>query len=441
MLKNQVKLAICLLLGVLFATTGCNKTKDLYQDTLPEESVANVFSSIKIPENFKWETLKNVEISLNVDDKYDGKYYYGLQVFDRDPREENPALLDAGYGKKDHPWVTKTTIHSALKQVYVKETTPTNEINYYIIEIVDNKLLDINRKSIPILNQKSNKRSSLKANVTNSNNPNDVFLGDIELAPVTYAFEDNWPYTGDYDLNDCVLEVKIIKHINRSNSLDRVTLKTKILAAGAKRRLAAAISVYIMPDRLSEVSHSNPKLVVKNFGSNGLEYGRRGPISVIPLVDDLNEAFGLFDGTSLINTISGDESRFPILPPVETTISMKVFDTSDFGYFSISPFLINNFYSQNQTRNEIHLPGEYPTEKADPLYLISKSLKPSSPYLTNSNLPFAIAVPGSFKYSREGTSINRAYGNFLNWARSGGRDYQDWYKNYDESLVYSDRNK
>lgn len=436
-IRNQVQLAACcLFFGTSVLNTSCNKTKDLYQENLQEEESENIFSSTKIPENFKWETLKNIDISLNVDDKFDGKYYYSLQVFDSDPRDGKAALLDAGYVKKREPWISKATVSSALNELYIKETTPLNEINYYIIKIVNNKLSDINRQSIQTLSKNASLPSGLKANTVNTKTPQDAFLGDIVLSPITYSFEDSWPYMGDYDLNDCVLEIQIIKHIDHFNMLNGVTLKTKVLAVGAKRRLAAAIKINdFMSNEIFTASYSNPDWTKKHFAlnANGIEIGQNLP--VLPIADDLHSIFGLTE-TGIINTIN-DDFRFPILPIVETSIHIKLYRIPYFGYYSISPFIINNFDHQNGTRNEIHLPGEYPTKKADPVYLASKSLKPSDSFLTKTNTPFAVSVPSPFKYPTEAVRIDRAYNNFLSWATSGGNVNHDWYKYFNEGLVFS----
>ncbi|HBF20363.1 MAG TPA: hypothetical protein DDW81_09705, partial [Cryomorphaceae bacterium] len=61
-------------------------------------------------------------------------------------------------------------------------------------------------------------------------------------------------------------------------------------------------------------------------------------------------------------------------------------------------------------------------------------------YKTQSNLPWALHIDGTFDYPSEKNSISDTYLNFNDWATSGGLNFSDWYLNLqgyrDGSKVY-----
>jgi len=72
---------------------------------------------------------------------------------------------------------------------------------------------------------------------------NPVFPIIYEGASLTYLFEDNWPYLGDYDMNDLVLDVKPIYSTNASNKVTQLQLEVTLRASGATKRMAVGIQV------------------------------------------------------------------------------------------------------------------------------------------------------------------------------------------------------
>ena len=63
-------------------------------------------------------------------------------------------------------------------------------------------------------------------------------------------------------------------------------------------------------------------------------------------------------------------------------------------------------------------------------------MKKYSVTLANGNLPWAIEIPGDFKYPTEWTDISDAYPQFYDWAVSGGTVNEDWYNFGEASKLY-----
>lgn len=128
---NPLLLVAC---GFVFATSSCSKVEDLYTPTTNEGSSSLLPNGV-ISDSFNWSTAKAVDINIAVDDDFDGKYSYQLEVYDSEPDSQGAMLLAAGLAKKGKDLVTKATIPSVLENVFVKETSPTGLVSYYMVEV------------------------------------------------------------------------------------------------------------------------------------------------------------------------------------------------------------------------------------------------------------------------------------------------------------------
>lgn len=259
--------------------------------------------------------------------------------------------------------------------------------------------------------------------------PNDATRAYINHYPSettmgTLAFEDNWPYLGDYDLNDLVVGYR---YSVVSDALNRaVEMKAKYLlkASGATFKNGFGVE---FPFLSSLVASATGSLVtnsqVATLGSNGCETGQTKAV-IIPF-DDAFTAMNVTNG--FINTYSGN----PFLS--RDTITMNMTFTrpllqSEFGTAPFNPFIIIN-----RTRGrEAHLPGYTPTAKIDTkLYKIGvdNTIPAQNKYFkTSTNLPWGIAFTEPFSYPVESRAINTTYKTFIPWVQSGGATNANWYK-------------
>lgn len=251
---------------------------------------------------------------------------------------------------------------------------------------------------------------------------------------VTYMFEDNWPMLGDYDMNDVVLNMKPEYTIDTDNKVTQLKLDVTLRAVGGIKRLAVGMQLDgITPNSISSVVRINDAgrdNSVFPASSNGLEPGQT--YAVLPIFDDVHKAIGIPAGT-MINTIEGGS-----VSPVGVSFVINFTSPVNLENVSIqklNPFIVNGGYKSK--RDEVHMPGFPPTDKADRRrFGAGDDNSNSSYYTSHGNLIWALAIPGSTQYPKEYTSIRKAYPQLESWAISSGESGKDWYMHPDQTFIY-----
>lgn len=229
-------------------------------------------------------------------------------------------------------------------------------------------------------------------------------------ATYTYLFEDNWPALGDYDMNDLVMDITISNRTVKGNAT-AVTLTTKVRAVGATKPLYAFAQI--------EAPGAGRMLV--------------------PLFDgEVHRLMGA-EPTQMINT-----SVFTCKPVVVTKTHELPGGTQGIvNADNLNVFIVWGDLDAKKW-NEVHLPGYEGTARAAGA-VTSKAYKYKfNPNDENSdpameNMMWGLMIPAKdFKwYPLESVSIMKGYGEFENWAKSGGTAHADWYRNpTDESKLY-----
>lgn len=254
----------------------------------------------------------------------------------------------------------------------------------------------------------------------------------------TYLFEDQWPFYGDYDMNDVVINIKNITYTsNKNNLVEKYQFDFTLQAVGATKALAIATSLEkIDPNNIQSVSYSDKAPTSFNV-NNGVETDQQ--TAVIPLIDHSHSFLGLSQN-QFANTQSINVSN---LPTVTVTVQFKEpVPAADLSINNFNLFIISdvNLISVNSNeRKEIHVYGFAPTSKANTNYFGKNNDGSVAPryYASNENLAWGIVVPESFKWSKEYTPLTESYTGFKVWLTSGGGESQDWYTKPDEGKVIS----
>ncbi len=263
-----------------------------------------------------------------------------------------------------------------------------------------------------------------------TNPPVDQELKKVELGAHTFLFEDNWPIAGDYDLNDLVLQVDVVKYQNKSNKIEKLVLKNTIYASGAARAMAAGVQLdNVLAGAVKSVVYSNKandNSPVMKLNSLGIEQDQSK--AVLAIADRVHSAFGL-SSAGFIFTHNGAFKPFVN----EITIEFNT-PQEDFTFSDLNPFIINPYQGLSGKRFETHLVGYHGTDKMDMVSAANQqssggSLSSTDPFKLRNGWPFAISLPkAKFKYQEtEGKGIEDAYPKFIDWANSGGATNQDWY--------------
>lgn len=130
-------MALTMITSSLFIA-GCQK--DLYD---PEYAASKDAPIKGIPSDFNWSTISSVNLTVNVDDQYNGEYYYIVEVFDSNPViDSNAKLLTKGVAKKGQTFNTEFSIPQTLKSIAIRQTTPTGISVTRVVDVASTVTMD-----------------------------------------------------------------------------------------------------------------------------------------------------------------------------------------------------------------------------------------------------------------------------------------------------------
>ncbi|MGN1229965.1 MAG: LruC domain-containing protein [Prevotella sp.] len=425
------------LAAVVVALASC-KEANLFNEEDYKEFVTNAFPVQNIDPQHDWSTTYEFpfRIGIGYEGTYTLKFYSG-----------NPE-----------------TVSSRLLNSCQVEGNMTHDIRV-VAPSVSNKMF------VSLVDDKGQRRTK---EVIVSSGINDVIFSESTSAddiisdasssmdiPQTYTFcfEENFPQPGDYDFNDVVMGVTIAKSIE--NGTRHISIGVKVRAVGSGSRLASAM-------RLSGVSAKEVEgTAYERSGSGCYFFPQYGDQDMLPKFGDSNEFLTMRNSTDLVipvfndahyfisggatvaalpernyyNTVTDEEDLRGVAVSAKTqTFKFAVNDATLFNNFSVSDIDLFILEEYNGGVFEVHtMPfktveviNEWAAIKADG----------TSPYGTN--YPWALLIPGEFKYPIEGLSIGKAKGNviggaylgFSSWAQNRTSN-RDWYnKPQDSEVVY-----
>jgi LruC domain-containing protein len=241
----------------------------------------------------------------------------------------------------------------------------------------------------------------------------------------TLAFEDLWPYRGDYDFNDAVIDYNFNQITNGNNAVIEIEATFILRAHGAYFHNGFGFQLPVPHDAVKSVEGTRISADYVSLQSNGTEQGQEK--ATIIVWDDSYEVLPQI-GTGIgVNT-------HPELPfSVPDTLRVKVLFRQPIPLHGVGIPPYNPFIIVDQQRGiEVHLPDHQPTELAD-LSLLGSGHDNSIPaagrfYKTSNNLPWAINIVERFEYPIEKAEILEVHLKFGEWAESGGQRFNDWFK-------------
>ncbi len=238
------------------------------------------------------------------------------------------------------------------------------------------------------------------------------------------GFEDNWPGQGDYDFNDLVIDYHYKQVLNSQNELVEMDARYAVKAIGASFENGFGVELGASPSDIQQVTGIEvPGTYTTLNGNNTESQQTQASIVVFENAFDILPHPG---GGLGVNTQEDAPYREPDTLNVKVEMKNPV-STQIVGMAPYNPFLIVD----GMRDREVHLPGDEPTDLADPNYFgtMEDDSQPSTNryYKTANNLPWAIDIPAPYQYPIEKTAIIDAYTHFVEWAESGGQQYDDWY--------------
>ena len=220
----------------------------------------------------------------------------------------------------------------------------------------------------------------------------------------TVAFEDLWPFLGDYDFNDTSVNYRFVAVLNGQNEAVQLDIHYEVTSDGATFINGFGLEFEnVLPSDISAVTGT---AITENYivnETNGVEAGQDNAVVI------------LFDN---------HEKQLKIPHTVSITFSSPI-PSSQLGNAPFNPFLIIDM----ERSREIHLPNRPRTNlAANDTTVEGVNRDEDGNYATSTGLPWAINIIHNFKVPKERVPVNRAYNHFNEWVTSGGVNFSDWYK-------------
>lgn len=252
----------------------------------------------------------------------------------------------------------------------------------------------------------------------------------------TYAFEDQWPIYGDYDMNDVVLTIDetkfTVKKENGDEYVQEMKIEGRVKAVGASRTLGIGIQFLGLNNsvKTSELKQ-NGKLI-------SFEDGNDHPTLIV-----CEDAHRYMDSSQTDNTFINTEIGGKTDEAKNFNFSIK-FDGQDVKPENLTIDKLDVFiYCKKDThipyRREIHLAGYAPTAYADQSFSGAGNDNGKNEFTSNENLAWGIRIPSNeWSWPQEYIMIKNVYRDFEAWVTSGGTSGTDWWNNnnVDTSKLY-----
>lgn len=238
----------------------------------------------------------------------------------------------------------------------------------------------------------------------------------------TLAFEDQWPFKGDYDFNDVVIDYNINQITNANNDVVEIEAQFVLRAYGAGFKNGFGFQLPIPFDAVSNVTGQELTENYINLLGTNVEANQSKAVIIV-----FDNGKNSFNTSGFINTVQNSPFTTPDTFNIVVELSSPV-NTNILGTPPYNPFII-----VNKSRGyEVHLPDYSPTDVVDfnifGLGDDDSNLLTNRFYRTDLNLPWAINLSEKWNYPQETVTIIQSHLKFASWVNSSGLLFEDWYK-------------
>ena len=265
--------------------------------------------------------------------------------------------------------------------------------------------------------------------------PEDPEKPDVEDKTIyTYAFEDQWPAYGDFDMNDVVITINKMSITNDKT----LTIQGNVRAVGSSRKTGVGI-------QFLNVSKNGVTLSGKvQSGTPVFEGGQSNPVIILSTnvhkycntgIADDDFTFYCTDPTAGSAYNSGDGAEFEITMAFSTAEEAK----KAMNIKNLDMFIISKEAQGNVGRTEIHLAYYAPTNLATTAFfgMANDASTQKGYYVSVEGLVWGICIPGTdvWKWPRERKIITNVYPGFKSWVMNGGQvEDLSWTSNYTNEI-------
>lgn len=273
--------------------------------------------------------------------------------------------------------------------------------------------------------------------------PEDPEKPDVEDKTIyTYAFEDQWPAYGDFDMNDIVTTINKMSITNDKT----LTIQGNVRAVGSSRKTGVGI-------QFLNVSSSGATLSGKvQSGTPAFESGQNNPVVILstnahkycnPSITDDDFTFYCTDPTAGSSYNSGDGAAFEIAITFPTAEEAK----KAMNIKNLDVFIISKEAQGNVGRTEIHMANYAPTNLGTTaLFGMGNDASAHNSmlnvgqkgyYISTEGLAWGICIPSTevWKWPKEYKMITSVYPGFKAWVVNGGKaEDLDWISNHTDDV-------
>lgn len=250
---------------------------------------------------------------------------------------------------------------------------------------------------------------------------------------VTLAYEDNWPETADYDMNDLVLRYRITE-VLKNGEVAKVTISGKLAAVGASYHSGFAVRLenIITGDIDATKTRLYYNSVLQSGSSQEAGMSEASFILINDAIDVSSyECYYFRTKNGCREDIGLEfELQFSLTTPVATE-NMPAMPYDPF-LFATPGYYHGPVFAQAPGRTyEIHLADQAPTEQFNTEFyqLAQDTSDPSTSryFKTVNNMPWALLIYDEWQWPREYVDLTTAYPDFADYTLSGGTTHTDWY--------------
>ncbi|WP_114786711.1 LruC domain-containing protein [Vibrio tetraodonis] len=267
----------------------------------------------------------------------------------------------------------------------------------------------------------------------------------------SFAYEDQYPKSGDYDMNDVLMNVKYTEY-QLNDQVIRMKIEGKLAALGGDNHSGFAIR---LPNVAKEdIKSDSVQLYVNNQLKSGTVLETDTIDAVFIIQDDLKDIVESGEAEACTMFRTQENCGTAYRPSWVLTFSFSnAVDTSTMPNFPYDPFIFaapGHYYGDigYQVSGgypgrglEIHLKNQAPTSKFDTRYKSygTDTSSGDTHYHDANGLPWAIEIPITWKHPYERVNILEAYDKFDDYAQdTSGRTEPTWYENFQNNKIFID---
>lgn len=273
---------------------------------------------------------------------------------------------------------------------------------------------------------------------------------------VTLAYEDQWPFSGDYDFNDLVVNYRTTL-MDKDGQATGYKIEGELVGIGADFHNGFAVRLYqtIVGDvdkRIlrSQIDTSSIRLTVDGVTQSHSILEEDVEDAIFIIMPDTWDVADKQSSCSYFRTETGCDTNSKVSFTLSVALKSGV-TTAAAPKYTLDPFIFaaQGYYhgeflaGQNPRGWEVHLKNQKPTEKFNTaLFSLVGSDDASNSlqkyyFQTDSGLPWAMEIGTAWAHPKEGIDITRAYSGFRSFAESSGRENPFWFNNAQLTNVIS----